>query len=780
MVGKTISHYHVLEELGHGGMGIVYKAQDTRLDRTVALKFLPSHMGADPEAKERFMLEARTASALDHPNICTIHDIGTSDEGHMFIVMAYYDGKTLKHLIEDGPLTVERCAEITTEIAEGLRRAHQAEIVHRDIKPANIMVPDGRHVKILDFGLAKLRGRTDLTKAGSTMGTAGYMSPEQVSGAPVGEQSDIWSLGVVFYEMLTGQNPFAGEYDAAMAYSILNQDHAPVQSLRPEVPDDLALVIDKALKKDPTERYADVEAFLQDLRAEQEAAGSGLARARPAPVSSRKVALAGLAVIVLLIAVWFTRPLWTSEASARITSLAVVPLRNDSGDPDQDVFVSAMHAALISELQKLTGLRVSGFMSSLSYNPDEQTPEEFASALDVDALVEGTVLRQGNIVHINAFLNDPYLNEVLWSESFQENIENVVQVHGGISRSIADKINITLTPAEHAALSAAHTKDPVALDLFLQGEMFRLAASYTSLERSIELFNQAIEQDSLYAHAYSHLADSWAHLAFYISPHEARHFSKEAADKALAIDATQELAYSNLATYEFFYTRDWLAAERYFERALELNPSNSEVRAWYALYFAAMEREDDALEQIELIKSLDPFNPLTRYLSEFTLLLLRRYDESIEMSLATSEMFPNFPHTRIFRGLSYALIGEMDKALEDLDMVFGYAPTLAENPVDPVSLAFGTYAYILAGKTDLARDQLRQLQEISIDTYVCGYEIGIIHTALGEMDEAFVWFDRALKQSAHCLPIAKIDPRMDTIKDDPRYLEFLQKIGLEP
>ena len=783
MVGKTISHYSILEELGHGGMGVVYKAQDTRLDRIVALKFLPSHLGADPEAKERFMIEARTASALDHPNICTIHDIGTSDEGHMFIVMAHYEGKTLKHLIEDGTLTIERSVEITTEIAEGLHRAHQAEITHRDIKPANIMVPEGRPVKILDFGLAKLRGRTELTKSGSTLGTAGYMSPEQVTGKPVGEQSDIWSLGVVLYEMLTGQNPFEGEYDAAMAYSILNQDHAPVQSLRPEVTDELALVIDKALKKDSTERYVDVEEMLLNLRAGQDSSGIRHKVLQPAvrlPAGRKRYAAAGFVIVLLMVVVWMTNIFLGPEASPSIASLAVMPLSNESGDPNQDAFVSAMHTSLISELQKLTGLRISGRQSSLYYNPAEQSPAEFARMLGVDALVEGTVFREDDVIQITAFLNEPFVDEILWSDSFRRGLENVLQMHSEVSRAIAASINLTLTPQENAALSAPHSAVPAAVDLFLQGEYNRVTKSRQGLERSVELYEQAIERDSSYANAYSSLAESWASLAFYVSPHVARPLSKQAAEKALAIDPTQELAHSMLANYELFYTRNWFAAERHFQRALELNPSSPEARVWYAFYLAAMEREEESLEQLDILNNLDPFNPSTRFLSEFVLLLLERYDESIEMSLATTELFSRFPHTRVFRGLSYALNGEMNKAIEDLDFVFALSPTIAENPVSPVTLAFGTYAYVLAGRADLARGQLEELKQISADEYICGYEIGIINLALGETDEAFRWFDRALSQSAECLPIAKIDPRLDTIKDDPRYLDFLQKIGFEP
>ncbi len=506
MVGKTISHYKILSKLGEGGMGVVYKAEDTKLDRFVALKFLPAHMSQDAENKKRFIHEAKAASALDHANICTIYEIDETEDGQMFIAMACYEGESLKDRIESGPLPIDEALEIAIHTARGLAKAHSKEIVHRDIKPANILLTEDGVVKIVDFGLAKLAGRTQLTKEGTSMGTVAYMSPEQTQGIAVDHRTDIWALGALIYEMVSGRQPFEGDYEQAVMYSIMNEAPEPITGLRTGVPMELERIINKALAKDPKERYQYIDEKLVDLQSlqKQNESGGGKTKVQPAGMKSgpkKRLYLYSAVFLVSILAI-FAGLRFLQTDNAAIDSIMVLPLQNYSGEPEQEYFVDGMTEALITELSKISGLRVISRTSSMRYKNTDKTPPEIAGEINVGALVEGSVLRDGGRVRITAQLIDARADKHLWAENYDRDLENILQLHTEVARAIAKQVQIKLTPRDEARLARAETVDPEVYQLYLRGRYFWSQFTEESLIKSIEYFEQAIARAPNYALAY--------------------------------------------------------------------------------------------------------------------------------------------------------------------------------------------------------------------------------------------------------------------------------------
>ena len=469
MIGKTISHYKILEELGRGGMGVVYKAEDTKLKRTVALKFLaPIALGSEEE-KARFVHEAQAAASLDHPNICTVHEIDDA-EGQTFIAMAYIAGQSLKEKVETGPLQLNETLDIAIQVAEGLQEAHEKSIVHRDIKSANIMVSDKGQAKITDFGLAKLTGRTKLTKSNMTFGTVAYMSPEQTQGEEVDHRSDIFSLGVVLYEMITGQHSFKGDYEQAVVYSILHEDPEPITGLRTGVPMELERIVNKALAKNPGERYQHVDELLVDLRSvgrELEADQPKTAQTPSRlPRRHRVLLYGGIALLLLLLAL-VGRDLFTTGHEP-IDSIAVLPLKNYSGDPEQEYFSDGMTEELIDKLGRIKALRVISSTSAMRYKGTNKSLPEIARELDVAAIVEGSVQPFGEQIRIRVLLIDAKADQQLWNGSFERESRNVLALQRQVALAIAQEVAVTLTPQEETQLAEVPEVNPDAYALYLR------------------------------------------------------------------------------------------------------------------------------------------------------------------------------------------------------------------------------------------------------------------------------------------------------------------------
>ncbi|MFQ5641986.1 MAG: protein kinase, partial [bacterium] len=524
MIGKTISHYKIVQKLGGGGMGIVYKAEDTKLKRTVALKFLPQDLTRDQEAKERFLHEAQAASALDYPNICTIYEIDETEDGQMFICMAYYEGATLKLLIDNCQLTIYQSIEIAIQVAQGLAKAHEQGIIHRDIKPANIMVTRDGVVKIVDFGLAKLAGVTQITRTGTTMGTVAYMSPEQTRGETVDQRTDIWSLGAVLYEMLTAQLPFRGDYEQAVVYSILNEEPEPLAELGIKVSAKLEQIVAKALAKSPDRRYQKMKEMLTDLRvlkkeSEAESTKEVLTKKKPA------------------------------------LSIAVLPFVDMSSQKDQEYFCDGMAEELIDAMTKIEGLQVVSRSSAFQFKGESPDIRKVGEKLNVNHVLEGSVRKAGNRLRITAQLINVEDGYHLWSEKYDREMEDVFAIQDDIARTIVSTLKIKLVGEQEAPLVKRHTDNLEAYNLYLKGRYFWNKRHEGGMQQAMEYFNQALEKDPAHALAYSGLADCFIILGFYtyLPPKEAFSKAKALAQKALEIDDTLGEAHTSLGFVRWDY-----------------------------------------------------------------------------------------------------------------------------------------------------------------------------------------------------------------------------------
>jgi serine/threonine protein kinase/tetratricopeptide (TPR) repeat protein len=510
MIGQTVSHYKILEKLGGGGMGVVYKAEDTRLKRTVALKFLPPTLTTDSEAKERFIQEAQAASALQHNNICVVHDIDETDDKQMFISMEYLEGETLKKKIERGPLKIEDVVEIAAQVAQGLARAHEHGIVHRDIKPANIMITSDGVAKIVDFGLAKLSGRTMLTKTGSTLGTAGYMSPEQARGEPADHRTDIWSLGVLLYEMISGKRPFEAEYENALLYSILNSEPEPITGLRTGVPMELDRIIRKCLAKAPKDRYQHADEIIVDLRTIH-ATSTSLPPAAPKTATLRgrqtrmRVPLAVIAVVVVASGAWFFLGRESVESNQlRKKSIAVLPFSPFGRTFDDSVFADGIHDDILTQLSKISGLRVIARTSMVLYRDSKKTPRQIGDDLDVGYLLEGSTRRSGGKIRITAQLIKTADEGHLWAETYDRDDADVFAVQSDIAQRIASSMETVLSPAEKASVEEVLTTNPDAYNYYLQGKYYW--DNYTDSAgnaKAAEFYEKAGELDPNFTHAFA-------------------------------------------------------------------------------------------------------------------------------------------------------------------------------------------------------------------------------------------------------------------------------------
>ena len=623
MIGETISHYKILEKLGEGGMGVVYKAQDTKLDRLVAIKFLPPHLTSDSVEKERFIHEAKAASALSHPNITTIHEIDEF-EGQMFMVMEYCEGKTLKQLIEQKTLSINKVLDLGIQVCEGLNAAHKKGVIHRDIKSDNIVITPENQVKIMDFGLAKLKGAAKLTTAGTTLGTAAYMSPEQASGAKVDLRSDVFSLGVVLYEMITGQLPFKGEHQAAIIYSIINETPEPLARYKANVPDGLQRIVGKALRKDVGTRYQSAADLIADLKElQQESITQAILSSKSTYQLSRKRAfkpilttgLILLASAVLVVGYLLLRPIqFTHKPGVTISgragwqnSIAVLPFRDFSPDQDQEYFCDGMTDAIISKLSGLEELKVISMSSAMRYKDPDRDIKKVGQELDVNAVLEGSIQKEDSRVRVSAQLINVADDAHLWSQTFDRELESIFAIQDEISQAIVDVMKIRLLGADKTSFVKRYTESIEAYNAYMQGRFLWNKRTEEHLMKAIEYFEKAVELDPNYALAYAGLADAYSVLPSNIGypVEEAIPKAKEAARQALELDDNLAEAHASLGL-ALKIEGDFESAEQEYLRAIKLNHGYAYAHYWYSLLLDDAGRDEEGLKELEIAFELDP------------------------------------------------------------------------------------------------------------------------------------------------------------------------------
>ena len=620
MTGQTISHYEVLEQLGEGGMGRVYKAIDKKLGRTVALKFLAPHLVSNDESRRRFIREAKAAAALQHPNICTVYEIDEVD-GQTFIAMAYLDGQELSQEIESGPLKIERLIELTEQVARGLQEAHGKGVVHRDIKPANIMVTTQGQAVLMDFGLAQLaHGGSKLTKEGTSLGTSAYMSPEQTTGEKLDLRTDVWALGVVLYEMATGQVPFQGHYEQAILYSILHESPEPVTAVRTGVPPELERIVNKCLAKRAGERYQTVSDLLADLSALKRGTESG----------------AG------------TRP--SSGSKDARPSIAVLPFENRSRGDEDEYFSDGISEDITSALGKVERLQVAPRSMAFQVKGKRPMPREVGAALNVGHVLEGSVRRSGNRVRINVELIAIEEGYQVWSERYDRVMEDIFEIQDEISQAIVEKLKVKLVGREKELLAKRYTENLQAYNLCLRGRYYWYRRTAETIQKAMGFYQQALAEDPDYALAHSGLADCYTLLGFYgaLSAEESMPRAEAAALKALQIDADLAAAHASIGAVESLYHWNWAAAEREFQRAIELDSSYPVAHMWYGiLALLPAGRLDEGLAAWKRAAELDPVTPIVNFGPAFILMLQRQSDRAIEELGKVFELDPNFPWTRL-------------------------------------------------------------------------------------------------------------------------------------
>jgi len=744
MIGETISHYQILEKIGSGGMGEVYLAEDTKLKRRVALKFLPRGLTREDDAKQRFIQEARAAAGLDHVNICSVYEIDETDNDQMFIAMAFYEGDTLKEKIDKGPLKIDEAIDTAIQIAQGLERAHESGIIHRDIKSANIIVTKRNEVKILDFGLAKLKGVSQLTKESSTLGTIHYMSPEQALGKDVDHRTDIWSLGVVFYEMVTGQLPFKGDYEQAVVYSILNEEPESVTALRSGVPMELERVINKALAKEPKERFQGISELLVDLK-----------------VLGNKVE-SGEAISIF----------WKEK---RKPSIAVLPFTDMSPGKDQEYFCEGMAEELINALTKIARLQVASRTSAFQFKGKGYDITEIGKKLNVHSILEGSIRKAGNKLRITAQLVNASDGYHLWSEKYDRDMEGIFAIQDEISLAIVDNLKVKLLRDEKTKLAMHHTENKEAYNLYLKGRYFWNRRSEVGFGKAFEFFQNAIEIDPLYALPYIGIADTYnisGHFCF-IPPSEAFEKARAAAIKALDIDKNLSEAHASLAWIHTYSDRNWILAEKEYKLSIELNPEYATAHEWFGIFLAGRERFDEALTEIKKALELDPLSTMINAIFGASFIFARRFEEAIEQFRKTLEMNPNFPFAYIWQGMAYWGIGDYDKALESL--------LKSETLVKDMTYSMGLLgmAYALADQNTKALKVLERMEKLSENKYVSPLHKAFIYIGLFNKDKAFEYMDKAYNERDPFLFYIKTFPMFDSLRSDPRYLELLKKLGLE-
>ena len=773
MIGQTISHYRIIEKVGEGGMGVVYKAEDTRLKRVVALKFLPDRVNQSEVDRSRFLQEAQAAAGLNNSNICTVYGVDEHD-GHLFISMEYVEGGTLREKL---PFATDDAISMAMQIGEALQEAHSRGIVHRDIKADNIMLTSKGQAKVMDFGLAKLKGSLKLTRTSSTVGTAAYMAPEQIQGREADSRSDIFSFGVLLFEMLTGKLPFRGEHEAAIMYAIVNEEPKTIEQSNSTVQSGLKHILKHALEKNPDERYQSMQDLVKDLSSlkiggtllSAAAHHEGKRQFTGIPRLLRPVilipALVVLAAAVAGLLVW-------DRGGTTIDSIAVLPFANVSDNKDLEYMSDGITESLINSLSEVSSLRVLPRSTVFQFKGQDAQAQKIGKELGVKAVLTGRVISRGDNLNVQVELVDIQTQAQLWGQQYNRPMSDFLAVQQEIAGAISEKLRLRLSGSEKKKLLKQYTENNEAYQLYLKGNYFIQKATPEELAKGYDLLNQAIRLDPNFALPYIGLAYYYAILTdFYLSPAIAMPEVKKAAERALQADEQLALARAMSGMYELWYAWNWNGANEQLHTAIALNPNDYLPHFFYSWYLSVWGRFDESIEEGKQLVELQPLSAEEYAFYSLMLYYAGKYDDAIVQSQKALDLDPNYPFALLFLGFCDIEKGNFAKAVGE----YQKAHALFNSPW---SLARLGYAHAMAGNRKEAAIILDSLKQQAKRVYVPSDIVATVYVALGEYDRAFEYLQKGYEERAGWMIWLRVDPVWNPLRDDPRFSALLKKMGL--